>query len=89
MLSERDRQVLYSMEADLYSVDPRFVAGMRTGRPRMPREYRPTWTIVLFVLGLLAFGVVLVTGHPLAVVALLVVAITGLVRAVCRRLDSA
>jgi hypothetical protein len=88
MLSERDRQVLYSMEADLYSVDPRFVAGMRTGRPRVPREYRPTWTIVLFVLGLAAFGAVLVTGHPLAVVALLVVAIIGLVRAVSRRLDS-
>jgi hypothetical protein len=89
MLSERDRQMLDSMEADLYAADPLFVAGMRSWRPRVPREYRPTWTIVLFVLGLLAFGVVLITGHPLAVVALLVVAIIGLVRAVSRRLDSA
>ena len=69
MLSERDRQVLYSMEVDLCSADPRFVAGMRSWRPRVPREYRPTWTIVLVVLGLLAFGVVLFTGHPAAVVA--------------------
>jgi hypothetical protein len=89
MLSERDRQVLDSMEADLYSTDWRFVAGMRSGRPRVPREYRPTWSIVLFVLGLLAFGVVLVTGYPLAVVALLVIAISGVVRAISRRLDSA
>jgi len=55
----------------------------------VPREYRPTWSIVLFVLGLLAFGVVLVTGYPLAVVALLVIAISGVVRAIFRRLDSA
>jgi hypothetical protein len=89
MLSERDRQLLDSMAADLYSADRRFVAGMRSGRPRVPREYRPTWMIVLVVLGLLAFGVVLVTGQPLAVVALLVVAVIGLVRAVSRRLDSA
>jgi Flp pilus assembly protein TadB len=89
MLSERDRQVLDSMEADLYSADRRFVAGMRSGRPRVPREYRRTWSIVLLVLSLLAFGLVLFTGHPLAVVALMAVAVVGLVRVVCRRLDSA
>jgi hypothetical protein len=89
MLSERDRQMLASIEADLSSVDPRFVAGMRSGRPRAPREYRRTWTILLAVFGVLAFGAILITGHPLAVVALLVVSVTAVVRFVSRRLDSA
>jgi Flp pilus assembly protein TadB len=89
MLSERERQMLASIEADLSSVDPRFVAGMRSGRPFAPREYRRTWTVLLTVCGVLAFGTILVTGHPLAVVALLVVAIAAVVRFVSRRLDSA
>jgi hypothetical protein len=89
MLSERERQMLDSIEADLSLVDRRFVAGMRSGRPQAPREYRRTWTILLAVLGMLAFGAILVTGHPFAVVALISVAIAGLVRSVSRRLDAA
>jgi hypothetical protein len=89
MLSERERQMLDSIEADLSLVDRRFVAGMRSGRPRPPREYRRTWTILLTALGVLAFGAILATGHPMAVVALVTVAVAGLVRFVSRRLDSA
>jgi Flp pilus assembly protein TadB len=89
MLSERDRQVLDSIEADLSAVDQRFADGMRSGRPHPPREYRRTWSIVLTVLGVLAFAAILATGHPLAVVALVTVAITALVRFVSRRLDAA
>jgi hypothetical protein len=89
MLSERDRQVLDSIEANLSAADQRFADGMRWGRPRAPREYRRTWSIVLTVLGLLACAAILTTGHPLAVMALVTVAITALVRFVSRRLDSA
>jgi len=89
MLSERERQMLESIEADLSSVDPRFAAGMRAGRPLAPREYRRTWTVLLAVLGVLAFGAILITGHPLAVVALVIVSITAVVRFVFRGLDTA
>jgi Flp pilus assembly protein TadB len=89
MLSERDRRVLESIETNLYSVDQRFVTGLRSGVPRAPREYRRTWTIVLVVLGVLAFAAILITGHPLAVAALVAVAITALIRVVLRRLDTA
>jgi hypothetical protein len=88
MLSERDRRVLESIEADLFSADRQFVVGMRLGRPRPPREYRSIGTILLLVLGLIAFGVVLVTAHPLAVIVLVATAIGGLVRFVFRRLDA-
>jgi hypothetical protein len=89
MLSERDRQVLDSIAADLSAVDQRFADGMRSGRPRQPREYRQTWTVVLMTLGVLAFGWVLFAGDPLGVVALVAVAIMALVRFVSRRLDAA
>ena len=88
MLSERDRRVLESIEANLFTADRQFVMGMRTGRPRAPREYRQIGTILLLALGLAAFGVVLVTGHPLAVIVLVATAISGLVRFVFRRLDA-
>lgn len=89
MLSERERQLLQLIEADLSAADRRFVAAMRRGRPRPPREYRRTWTIVLSVLGLIGVAGVLLTGHWIAVVALVAVAVTALVRFVSRRLDSA
>jgi hypothetical protein len=89
MLSERERQMLDLIEADLSAGDRRFADAMRVGRPRPPREYRRTWMFVLLVLGVLAFGVVLFTGHPMAVVILTSVAIVGLIRFVSRRLDSA
>ena len=87
MLSERERRVLDAIEADLCAVDRRFVAGMRAGNPHVPREYRRTWAVVLAVLGVLAFATIMITGHFLAVLALVAVALTALVRFVCRRLD--
>jgi Flp pilus assembly protein TadB len=80
--------MLELIEADLLSGDRRFADAMRMGRPRAPREYRRTWTIILAVLGVLAFILAMVTGHPLAVVALLVTAIVGLIRFVVRKPDA-
>jgi hypothetical protein len=87
MLSERERQILHQMEMGLSFTDPRFVAAMRTGRPRPPREYRRTLFALLLVLGLASFVAVVVTGHPLALLALLATSITGLCRFVFRELD--
>lgn len=87
MLSERDRHLLELIEADLSAGDRRFAAAMRAGRPEPPREYRRTWTIVLAVLGLLGVVAVVVTGHWAAVLALVAVAVLGLIRFVRRRLD--
>jgi hypothetical protein len=89
MLSERERQLLASIAAELSAADQRFADGMRSGRPRAPREYRQTWTVVLMTLGVLAFGWVLFTGDPLGAVALVAVAVAALVRVVTRRLDTA
>jgi hypothetical protein len=89
MLSERDRQVLGQIEDSLTASDPKFVAAMRRGRPRAPREYGRLWMILLVVLGVASFVVVTATGHPLAVVSLIVVGVTGLVRFVSRHLDGA
>jgi hypothetical protein len=80
MLSERERRVLESIEADL-SADRRFAAAMRADRSR---SYRRRWTTVLTVTGGLAFGMALTTGEPLAVIVLVVVAIAALVRLVSR-----
>jgi hypothetical protein len=85
MLSERERRVLDSIEADL-SADRRFVAAMRSGRPQ---AYGRRWTIVLTVVGVLAFGMALTTGEPVAVIVLVAVAIATLVRSMSPRLDSA
>ncbi|GAA1031029.1 hypothetical protein GCM10009557_25020 [Virgisporangium ochraceum] len=87
MLSERERHLLELIEADLSAGDRRFAAAMRAGRPKPPREYRRTWTAVLVVLGLLGVVAVVVTGHWGAVLALVAVAVLGLVRFVRRRLD--
>jgi hypothetical protein len=89
MLSERDRWILYQMEASLSCSDPRFVAAMRLGRPRAPREYRCTALRLLTLLGILAFLAVIATGHPLALIALLAIAVTSLFRFVSRQLDQA
>jgi hypothetical protein len=89
MLSERDRQVLSQIELGLAGADPRFVAGLRSGRPRRPREYRPTWLILLIVLGVAAFGAVLVSGSVYALIGLLAVGVAALVRFILRRLDTA
>jgi Flp pilus assembly protein TadB len=88
MLSERERQQLELIEADLSAGDRQFVVAMRRGRPRPPREYRRTWAVVLAVLGLAGFVAVLVTGHWAAVVGLAAVAVVAVVRFVSRRLDS-
>jgi hypothetical protein len=87
MLSERERHLLELIEADLSAGDKRFAAAMRAGRPKPPREYRRTWTVVLVVLGLLAMVAVIVTGHWAAVLGLVAVAVVALVRFVRRRLD--
>lgn len=80
MLSERERRMLDSIEADL-SADRRFAAAMRSGRPQ---AYRRMSTTVLAVIGALAFGMALTTGNPLAVIVLVAVSIAGLVRVVSR-----
>jgi Protein of unknown function (DUF3040) len=89
MLSERERQMLHQMEMGLSCTDPRFVAAMRLGRPRAPREYRRTALGLLMLLGFLAFVAVIATGHPLALIALLAIAVTSLFRFVSRQLDQA
>jgi hypothetical protein len=89
MLSERERQMLDLIEADLSCGDRHFVDALRAGRPRAPREYRQTWTIILAVVGVLAFGTVMFTGHPVALVTLLATAILGLIRFVSHHPDSA
>jgi hypothetical protein len=76
MLSERERRVLESIEADL-SADRRFVAAMRSN---VPRTHRRRWTVGLTVVGVLAFATVLTTGEPLAVIVLVAVAIAATVR---------
>jgi hypothetical protein len=88
MLSERDRQVLNQIELALAGTDPKFVAGLRSGRPHRPREYRLTWAILLTVLGVGAF-VVAVSGNPIGLLMLAAVGVTGLFRFVSRRLDQA
>jgi hypothetical protein len=80
MLSERERRVFESIEADL-SADRRFVAAMRSGRSGTRERW---WTVVLTIVGVLAFGMVLTTGEPLAVIVLVVVGIAALVRLVSR-----
>lgn len=87
MLSERERHLLELIEADLCAGDKRFADAMRAGRPKPPREYRRTWGVVLMVLGLLGVVAVLVTGHWVAVLVLVVIAVAALVRFVRRRLD--
>jgi hypothetical protein len=87
MLSERERHLLELIEADLSAGDRRFAAAMRDGRPKPPREYRRTWTVVLAVLVVLGVVAVVVTGHWAAVLALVAVAVLTLVRFVRRRLD--
>ena len=87
MLSERERHLLELIEADLVAGDKRFAAAMRAGRPKPPREYRRTWTVVLAVLAVLGMVAVVVTGHWGAVLALVAVAVAGLVRFVRRSLD--
>jgi hypothetical protein len=89
MLSERDRQVLNQIEDALCEADPRFVAAMRDGRPKAPREYRRGLSLLLVVLGFVAFATVLGTGNPLAVMCLIGVGVVGLVRFVSRHLDEA
>ena len=80
MLSERERRVLDSIEADL-STDRQFVAAMRTGRPL---AHRRRWTIVLVVLGVLAFASAVTTESPMAVIVLVAVSIAAMVRFVAR-----
>ena len=80
MLSERERQMLDRSRPICSPVDRRFADGMRSGRPRAPRGYRRTWSIVLAALGVLASSWRSDHRHPLAVVALVAVAIVGLVR---------
>ena len=80
MLSERERRVFESIEADL-SADRRFVAAMRSDRLGTHRRW---WTIALTIIGVLAFGMVLTTGEPLAVIVLVGVGIAALVRLVSR-----
>lgn len=87
MLSEREQQVLYQIEREILLADPRFVAGMRVGRPKPPREYRRHLSVLLIVIAILAFGTVVTTGNPVAVLVLLGVGILGLARFVSRRLD--
>jgi hypothetical protein len=87
MLSERDEQVLNQIERGLLLADPRFVAAMRVGRPRPPREYRRGWSVLLVVLAVLAFGTVVTTGNPVALLVLLGIGIVGLARFVSRRFD--
>jgi hypothetical protein len=89
MLSERERRVLIQMEIGLLSADRRFVEAMRTGHPRPPREYRRTGTLLLMLLWLVSLIVVLATGNPIAVLAMILASIGGLVRFVSRRLDRA
>jgi hypothetical protein len=87
MLSERERHLLELIEADLAAGDKRFAAAMSAGRPKPPREYRRTWTVVLAVLAVLGTVAVVVTGHWGAVLALVAIAVVGLIRFVRRRLD--
>ncbi|GIJ48476.1 hypothetical protein Val02_53620 [Virgisporangium aliadipatigenens] len=90
MLSERDRQVLTQLEIMLTASDPRFVDALRSGKPRPPREYNRLGTILLIIAGLAAFtGIILSKGHPAAVVALLAVCLSAVVRFVQRRFDKA
>ena len=89
MLSERDRQVLNQIESGLASRDRRFVDAMRAGRPRAPREYRRTVALLLTLLWLLCLIAVIATGSPVAVLAMILVSIAGLVRFVSRRFDRA
>jgi Flp pilus assembly protein TadB len=87
MLSERERQVLNQIELSLSVGDPRFVAAMRRGRPRSPREYRRALSTLLVVVGLPLCIVVVLTGHPLAAAGFVAVVVIGLIQYVRRRLD--
>ena len=87
MLSERERQVLNQIEMGLSGADPRFAAGMRTGRPKAPREYRRALANLLLTWGFILCVVVILTGNPVAVVGFISVVIMGLVQFVRRRLD--
>ena len=62
---------------------------MRLGHPRAPREYRATALRLLVVLGFALLLAVIATGHPLALIALLAISVTGLFRFVSRQLDQA
>jgi hypothetical protein len=89
MLSERERQMLKQLERSVSCTDPRFVTAMRLGRPRAPREYRATALRLLFLFGAMMLLAVVTTGHPLALIALLVISVTALFRFVSRELDGA
>jgi hypothetical protein len=80
MLSERERRVLDSIEADL-STDRQFVAAMRADRPR---AHRRRWTAILVLLGVLAFASAVTTQSPVAVIVLVAVSIVAMVRFVSR-----
>jgi Flp pilus assembly protein TadB len=87
MLSERERQLLNQIETSMSLADPRFVAAMRKGRPRAPREYKRFLANVLVALGFILCLVVILTGHPLAAAGFVTIVIIGLVQFVRRRLD--
>jgi DUF3040 family protein len=87
MLSERERQLLSQIEMGLSFADPRFVEGMRRGRPRAPREYGRFVANLLVTLAFLLGVWVILTGHPLVLMGFITVVIIGVVRFVRRRLD--
>lgn len=87
MLSRHERRMLVQIESSISVKDPRFVAALRAGHPRSPREYRRTSSVLCLLLAVCSIAALLATGQPVALLMLFVATGIGLLRFMTRELD--
>ncbi|MFJ5218807.1 DUF3040 domain-containing protein [Streptomyces sp. NPDC088354] len=69
-MTQPETDPLHALDAQTRRSDPQFARGLRTGRPRRPREYRcrrgPAWTLFALSVAMLIVGMTLPQGLLLA-----------------------